>query len=269
MKRSGFTIIELIVATALMAILGTILIQTLVRNSQFVSKVEASMNARQAARAAMVIMTAELGMTSDSGLTAATAKSVTVRVPYAFGMACPTTTVLYASLVPTDSLMYASATPSGIAWRDSVGTYHFVTGIGVGGSGTTECVSDSIKTVPGGRNVHINNAGSIASGRIIYLFENITYSFEASTSMSGRTGLFRTNGAGTKVELLVPFDSSAGFGFLIGQNMTPTVVVPGDLNTVRGLELKLIGESYRDPQGSDEPAEFDLTTSVAFRNRGN
>ena len=136
-------------------------------------------------------------------------------------------------------------------------------------SSPSECTADSIKTIPGGLNVKIAGGSAIVSGRIIYLYENLTYSFEASTSMSGRTGLFRTDGGGTKVELLVPFDTASGFGFLIGQNMTPTSTVPVDLTTVRGLQLKLIGESYLDPQGSDEPEEFDLTTSVGFRNRTN
>lgn len=271
MRRTGFTLIELIVATVLMAILGTILVQTLVRNSKFVSQVEASMNARQAARAAMTIMTAEMGMVADSGLTAATAKSVTIRIPYAFGMACSSTgTDLYASLVPMDSLMYASAAASGVAWRDSTDSYHYLTGITVSTtSSPAQCSSDNIKTIPGGLNVKISGGSSISSGRILYLYENITYSFEASTNMTGRTGLFRTDGAGTKEELLVPFDSASGFGFLIGQNMTPTGTVPADLTTVRGLQLKILGESYRDPQGSSEPAKFDLTTSVAFRNRTN
>ncbi len=271
MRRSGFTLVELLVAIVIMAILGTILVQTLVRNSRFISQVEASMTARQAARAAMTIMTAELGMVSDSGLTAATAKSVTVRVPYAFGMACSSTGVnLYASLVPMDSLMFTAATASGIAWRDSSGTYRYVTGITVTtANNPAQCTGDSIKTIPGGLAVQIAQGNSIASGRIIYLYENIAYSFEASTSMTGRTGLFRTDGSGTKEELLVPFDTASGFGFLIGSSMTATAAVPGDLNTVRGLQLKLRGESYLDPQGSSEPSEFDLTTSVAFRNKEN
>ena len=97
----------------------------------------------------------------------------------------------------------------------------------------------------------------------------MTYSFEASTDLPGRIGLFRTDGSGDKEELLSPFAASAGFAFLIGPSLTSTTSVPGDLTTVRGLQLILTGESYRSPQGTDEPAEFNLTTSVIFRNRAN
>ena len=81
----GFTLPELLVATVVMGILGVALTGILVNDSRFVSKVDAMMNARQAARAAMNTMAVELQMVSNGGLTVATGKRVQARMPNAAG----------------------------------------------------------------------------------------------------------------------------------------------------------------------------------------
>lgn len=269
MKNRGFTLIELIVATVVMAILGTALTRMLIQDSQFVDKMDAMMAARQVARAAMSVMSLDFQMVTDGGLVAADPESVTVRVPYAFGMICGTTgSNTTASLVPQDSLVYADANPSGVAWRDVNGDYNFLTGITVAGSiDPSDCTADSIKVVPGGRLIVLTGASSVQSGRLFYLYETIKFSFEPSVDLPGKIGLYRTDGLGSKEELLAPFDTAAGFAFLMGQDMsTASTVLPAQLPAVRGLELQLIGESYFVPQGEAEPQTFDLRTSVAFRN---
>ncbi len=50
--RKGFSLIELLIATVVVAVLGSALTQMLIRNSRYVSRLEAMMSARQAARAA-------------------------------------------------------------------------------------------------------------------------------------------------------------------------------------------------------------------------
>lgn len=269
MNNRGFTLMELIVATIVMAILGTALTRILINDSQFVDKMDAMMAARQVARAGMSVMSLGFQMVTDGGLVAAEPESVTVRVPYAFGMICRTTgSNTTASLLPSDSLVYADANPSGLAWRDANGDYNFLTGLTVAGSSDpSDCTADSIKVVPGGRLIVLTGASSVQSGRLFYLYETIKYSFEPSVDLPGKIGLYRTDGLGTREELLAPFDTAAGFAFLMGQDMSVTSTVPlGQLNNVRGLELKLIGESYFIPQGEAEPQTFDLRTSVAFRN---
>ena len=114
----------------------------------------------------------------------------------------------------------------------------------------------------------MNNANALSVGDLFYLYESITYSFEPSTQLPGRVGLYRRDGSGFKEELLAPFDTSAGFAFLVNQDLTPSTTVPSDLSTVRGLQLKLVGASYFTAQGESEPEKFDLRTSVAFRNAG-
>ena len=130
MNRSGLTLVELVITMVVMAILGTALTRILIDDSRFVDRVDAMMAARQSARAAMNVMTVELQMVSSGGLVSAAVDSVTVRVPYAFGIACARwgqkTNV---SLMPADSAMYADATLSGLAWLDGTGAYNIITGV--------------------------------------------------------------------------------------------------------------------------------------------
>lgn len=269
MKRRGFTIIELIVTMTVMAILGTALIRMMVADSKFVSHIEGLMSARQGARAAMTVMTAELQGVANGGVTAATTTSITIRMPVAFGMTCNTQGQwTHLSVLPTDSAMLASASVTGLAWRDSSGTYNDVTGItfSMSGGSLGQCTADSVRVVSGGQVARARDAGGVASGVVFYVFEDITYSFESSGLVPGRTGLFRTDGSSTKEELLAPFDSTASFGFLVSQNLTPLDTVPSDLSTIRGLQLNLVGESYNNPQSRSEPAEFKLVTTIAFKN---
>ena len=115
----GFTLTEMLVATVVMSILGLAMTRMLISDTRFVSKVEAMMNARQAARAAMNTMAVELQMVSRGGLTFADRTNLQALVPYAFGVLCELQgDTRYAALVPTDSLMYSISTPTGIAWRN-------------------------------------------------------------------------------------------------------------------------------------------------------
>ena len=115
MTRRGMTLTELLVGMVVMAIIGTAIVRMVVNDARFVSSIDAMMNARQTARAAMNTMVAEMRMASSDGLMAAARDSVTVRVPYAFGMACNATTIGWTSnrivaVLPMDSVLYASAT---------------------------------------------------------------------------------------------------------------------------------------------------------------
>jgi prepilin-type N-terminal cleavage/methylation domain-containing protein len=278
MTRHGFTLTELIIGIVVMAIVGVGLTRILISNSRFVSRQDAMMEARGTSRAALQAMVTELHMVADSGLQAATRDSVTVRVPYTFGTACRTsggTTV--ASMMPTDSLMNASAVVGGMAWRDVLtGTYRSaITGIAVAPSANTAaCTADSIRVIPGGRLIGISGIpgpNTPPSGSLFYLYQTVTYKFATSVDVPARRGLWRQAGAAAYEELAAPFDTSARFSFLLGPFMrldTRTSVgsqVARD--SVRGLQLRLTGQSINPPQGDPRPYTFDLRTSVAFMNK--
>jgi prepilin-type N-terminal cleavage/methylation domain-containing protein len=270
-NRKGLTLTELMIAMVVVAILGTALVQMLVRNSRYVSRVDAMMNARQAARAAMNVVASNLRMITADGLLEASPKRVRVQVPYAWGVACLSvggTTTL--SLLPTDSLTYDHATPDGLAWWDATASkYQTISPItDLGTTDNTLCAGEGITTVPGGSFVSILTLGDWPwPGSVSYLYEDLIYEFKASTQLPGRVGL-HVEQNGIPNELLAPFDTSAGFMFLIGPDLTPQANPPGDLTTVRGLELKLVGASEAAPQGGEAPQTFDLRSKVLFVNRG-
>ena len=268
MTKRGFTLVELLVAVAVMAVLATALTRMLLTDSRFVSEQDAIMSARQSARAAHNVLGVELRMVSDGGLLAAASDSISVRVPYAFGMACNvSSTFRFASLMPADSLMYATATPTGIAERQANGSYTFREGISVAfESDSTPCTSAGIHVIPGGQVVSITPATAAPAGFVFYLYQTTSYKLAPSTDLPGRRGLWRKIGNGSYEEIVAPFDSSARFRFIVGSNPTPSDVPPADLSTVNGLELKIVTQSYVRPQGKSEYETFELPVHVIFQN---
>lgn len=265
MMRRGFTLIELLVTIVVFAILGMALARLMVGNSRFVGRQEAQLEARQTARAAMNVVVTELRMVSDGGLLGASADSVRVRVPYAFGVLCRSG---YALLAPPDSAAYAAAAPSGIAYQQTGGTYAFNGSVTVTGTtaSTTECDTDSLRLVPGGRRITLSSTSVAPAGTIFYLFQNVTYKFATSAALPGRRALWRNTSAGNE-ELLAPFASSARFAFLVGARLTVQTTVPTPLSLVRGLELRLTGESEDAPAGASAPTQFPLSPRVKFMNQ--
>jgi hypothetical protein len=204
---------------------------------------------------------------------AASRDSVRVRVPYAFGMVCRATTspaYTHAALLPPDSLSYASAQLAGIAWRDwrdTTGTYTFVSGISVSTASPSQCPSDSIRVVPGGLAIRIRPVVPAPLGSVFYLYQDVAYRFAPSAALPGRIGLWRRAGTAAAQELLSPYDTSAGFRCLVGAGLTPVNCPPvGGVSTVRGIELRLVGASERAAEGKTVPERFDLITKIPFLN---
>ena len=271
MNSRGFTLVELLVGTVVMAILGVALVRMLMSDSRFVSQQDAMMVARQTSRGALNMMSVELRMITDGGLVAARRDSVRAFIPYAFGVACAKTSSgqIVAALVPPDSLTYASAVVGGFAWQDSTGAYQTVSGVSVTGSASANtCAADSVFVVPGGKLVTISGISGPEPdpGTILYLYQDISYRFGGSIELPGRIALWRRVGW-VYEELAAPFDTAAKFRCLVGPQLTVVDCPPsGGLDEVRGLELVLVGASDLAPHGSTEPATFDLTTRIAFLN---
>lgn len=268
-SHAGFTLVELTVVMVVMAILGTALTRILISDSRFVDKVDAMMAARQAARAAMNVMSLELQMVGDSGVIEPTdANQVTFRVPIAFGVACGMQAGrTIAAMAPSDSATLAGASVSGLTF-DTSGVTRVITNFGVATSnGAGPCASNDINLLSGGWYARISRPNIIPIGTPFYFFEQVRYRFGNSTQLPGRRALFRVNGLGTTEELVAPFGDSAGFIFLVGDALERRTTPPTILDSIKGLELRLTGESYLTPQGETDPAEFDLRTAVVFRNK--
>ena len=278
--RQGFVLAELLVAMLIAAIIGVSLTQLVISQSRFVALQGAIMQARGGARAALNVMAADLRMVTDSGLVAAAPDSVTVRVPYAFGVACAQASGnVTVSLLPADSATYYSATASGYAWRDTTGSFVFVQPVTVSGSFGFVCtwpyVSPSITTLsaPGWSALAVavpndprRTPPGPPLGTVVYLYQLVQYAFAPSGQLPGRTGLWRTVlSTGQRDELVAPFDSSSGFQFL-DSSLTARPTPPANLDTVRGLRLVLVATSEQPPEGRAMPMPFNLTTNVVFRN---
>ncbi len=264
MTRRGFTLTELLVGMFVFAILATALARLITSNSRFVSRQEAMLEARQTARAAMAVVLPELRMVSDSGLIAASSNSITVRVPYAFGVLCQNG---YAVLAPPDSTVYATAAYGGIAYQQSSGAYAFDTTVTITGTTTqtSNCDADSIRAIAGGPRIRLS-ASPAPAGRLFYVFQTVTYSFAPSAELSGRRALWRRAGSGAAEELLAPFDTAARFAFLVGSRLKVQTAVPAQLSSVRGIELRFAAQSVATAEGTAAPDRFALYPRVHFRN---
>ena len=274
MNRRGFTLVELLVAVAVGGLLGVALTRLLVSDSKFVERQEAMLAARQTARTGLNWTAVELRMVGNGGLAVATPESVTVRIPYAFGITCDRFGNEHiVALAPSDSITYTGAVAEGLAWRQSDGSYVPVTGIGVSASANAApCVANGVSVAPGGRLVAVSGVPGGGPwrpppGAIAYLYHSVTYKFDASVDLPGRVALWRRAGNGPYEELAAPFDTASGFAFLTSTSITAQTTPPTNLGTVHGLEIRLIGASERVPRGAQAPTTFELITQLRFRNR--
>ncbi|HTX65268.1 MAG TPA: prepilin-type N-terminal cleavage/methylation domain-containing protein [Opitutaceae bacterium] len=275
--RRGFVLAELLVALVIAAVIGMALTQLVISQSRFVALQGGIMQARGGARAALNVLSNDLRMVSDGGLVAATTESVTVRVPYAFGVVCGQSGgATIVSLLPADSAAYATASISGYAWRDTTTAYVFTEPATVANAdvpltnctGATPPITTLTSTSWAARAVALApNDIRTATGTVVYLYQLVRYAFAPSSQLPGRVGLWRTVlASGQRDELVAPFDSTAGFQFLVGTGLNYLTAPPSDLTTVRGLRLLLVASSEQPPEGRTRPTIFTITTNVLFQN---
>lgn len=273
-RPRGFALVELIVALVIAGIIGIALARLIINQARFIGVQDGMMRARSAARAALSVMQDELRMVSDSGLRAASPDSITVRVPYLFGVACGYTggrTII--AEIPADSAAVAGAYSSGMAWRDSLGAWRFVepatlnNGAPAGSCWSNTPVIQVLSTASWAARTATATGTAPPVGSPVYFYQLVTYVFGPSVDQPGKRALWRAvPSAGLREELVAPFDTSARFEFLVGSVVTAQTTPPGNLNTVLGVRARLVAVSETVPQGRVEPLKFDLTTNLQFRN---
>jgi prepilin-type N-terminal cleavage/methylation domain-containing protein len=273
--RHGFTLVEVLIALTITALIGAALTSVLVTQSRFFDQQEKLSSARQVSRSALNMLMAELRMVETSGgVTAASPTAVTVNVPYAMGIACGTVlgVGVRATLLPVDTTIWNRVTPSGWAIRSAVtgpGSYDYnamgTLGQVLDASSTTTCSNAGI-AIPDGKLVTITPAPSftIEAGSALILYHQVSYSFAASASVPGRLALWRQAAGGSNEEIVAPFDDVARFRFLVVGSQAAQDAAPSDLTTLRGLEVVLDGVSERPSAAGADRAV--LTTAVFFRN---
>lgn len=271
-RPRGFSLAELVVALFLAGVIGLALARLVISQARFVAGQDGMLQARSTARAALNVLSADLRALTPGSLRAATRDSITVRVPYAFGVACQQggggTNV---SLIPGDSSIYNTATASGYAFRDSTGVWQFVEPATVAG-GTCAPTGPAITTLSAtgwaATVVKVSpNDLRTREGSLVYLYQIVRFALAPSTTLPGRLALWRTVvSTGSRDELAAPFDTGSTIQFLVGSRLMVRTTPPSVLDSVRGVRVRLIGQSERAPEGKSAPSRFDLSTNIVFRN---
>ncbi len=278
-SRKGMSIAELLIGMVILAIVGMGLTKVMSSQARYFDHQKTSNLARAVSRGPLNRVVSDLRMVEAAGgVMSASATAVTMRVPYAVGVVCgpgPTNTYTHISLLPVDSAMYSGPGYSGYAWRGGDGIYHYVDDNTTKEVGTlTVCNAAQVKslTAEGARIIRImpklDSAATV--GTPVFLYRKIRYSFAASTSVPGTTGLFRTRIEDNFTEeLSAPYDGTAKFRFFVGSSLTATATPPSNLATLRGLEMNMTGLSERTPTGSTQKKKAPFVTAVFFKNRLN
>lgn len=269
-RRSGLTIIELLVTLIVLAIVGGGMVRMLTSQAQFYEHQGAGRNARSISRAAVNVLLSELRMVEvPNGVVGANPAWVTLRVPYALGVYCGSPSgVSTIALLPADSAMLAEPGFTGYAWRSRLGPYNYVEG---GASLTNPvpgtCVAAGITPIAPRIGVTPVLPVGVDVGTVVMLTRRITYAFAPSAAIPGRTALWRrVDATGVREELAAPFDAAARFRFYRLSDNVAQDAVPA-LTDIRGFELVLDGASEASPRTTGAPQRAPLTTSVFFRNR--
>jgi prepilin-type N-terminal cleavage/methylation domain-containing protein len=279
--RRGFTLIELVVGVVIFAIVGALCTKLLTVQGKFFDRQGMGNAARNVSRASLNRVVSDFRMIeATGGVIAASATSLTIRVPFAIGIICKNlpggATAL--SLLPVDSTTYVNAGFYGYAWRNSsTGVYTYVENPATEANGVVaDCTSVNVTAVPNGRTVQITPAAPVNAGlgTPVFLYSKIKYEFKASTAVPGKLGLYRTtiapNGTTTQEELVAPFANTAHWEFYtINGGTVPQAAVPGNLADIRGLDLHLDGTSESIAPGRTTVEQAPFTTAVFFKNRTN
>jgi prepilin-type N-terminal cleavage/methylation domain-containing protein len=270
-KRRGFTLTELLITVVLLGILGAGITNMLSSQMRFFQRSTGARNARAVTRNAVNFMRNEMRMIEPRGITAATATSITVSVPYRLGVHCSAST---GTFVPLDSVINATAVYAGYMWRDTAaaGIWTYVPSTGALAAGNaTSCTAANpgMSEITGGTLYIVSPALVAPPAAPMMLYQTITYSFAPSTLVPGRTALWRTVTGGSAEEIAVPFDAGSTIRFYVNGGTTSQTAVPGTLNTITGIEFDMTAESERSSPGTNAPETSASRVSIFFRNSVN
>ena len=284
LRRSGFSLLELLVAMVVTAVLGMALVRTMMFSNRYVNRLEYGREARGTVRAALNLASSELRMVSaNTGIETATVTSLTLRVPFRVGLACTSTAgipgVLVATFMPADtSIAGSSLGYNGFGHLQSTGEYAYVNSSftpTTGANSSCTLPPASLSLVPGSAvlvTTGVSLATPIAPATPVILWRRVRYAFAPSVVNPGRTAFWRhqldnNNAIILSEELAAPLHERSRFGFFINNDRVSSDTLPTALADLRGIELRLSGESARIARGTTQAEQSRLRMSIFFLNR--
>lgn len=266
MRRRGLSLVEILIAIVLLGIVGAGISRMLSSQLRFFARGTNARDARTVSRNALNLTRSELRMVEPNGIVGASEDSLRVRLPYLMGLYCSANT---ATFVPTDSLTLATVQYGGYAFRDTASgaPYSYVTGAAVPSTGNAaDCTGVGLTAIPAGPVLSVTPAlAGVATSAPFFLWQTVTYRFAPSSLVPGRLALWRQAGTAAAEEVAVPVDTASRFNFYTDSIASETAV-PSPLNTMRGIEILLFGESERTSPGRDAPEQALQRVSIFFRN---
>lgn len=261
---AGFSLVELLVATVLAAIIGGAVLSLILRQNQFYAQHGEYVYAEQTVRATGELVAAELRMAAPADLLAATADSVAIRYDTYQAVVCEEASgVDEATLFVFDSvtnanlqgtLGYAVSAPA-----DSAHTYDdgWSPTVDITGTAKTTCTDRGAPDVADGWRYRTlagwssSSLGGVpARGSYVRKYGELSYHFDPSSFASG-TALWRNN-----QELVSPFQSGAAFSYVMAGG--DTLSAPATLEDVRGIRITATAFGEDDAR-VDATRELDFT----------
>lgn len=290
-RRRGFSLPELLISMVMVGLIGLVLTRLIVNQSRSSNREVLQRGARGVSRGALNIMMAELRVAEQSSAFSAvtagnapapSATQLAINVPWAIGIRCSATEAL---MMPVDSVIGAigRANNRGIGVRDpGTGEYTIQPNVGViAHANFVPCTAAGItatgaNAMPGMTPYTVLGTG-MATGGVgtpVMFYYQVRYTFKASTSVPGRTGLFRQvfswSSAEAEEELVAPFGAGSGFQYYRGTNRMPgpaPAPTTENLRDIAGIQINLVGQSERNAQGMANPEAANVSTAIFFRNR--
>ncbi len=282
----GFSLVELLVAMVIGAVIGTAMIRVLLTQNMFIREQRSWSESRIVATSSLGLLQSEMRMAEvrrdlSTGITQATATVFEFYMPVAFGVACGTSTAL---IQPYDSLrltlsQYGGKQFDGYATRQATGAYNYYPQSGsswltIPSSSYSECQNaPAMAVLPSLTPVKLASgswSGYLARGNALMFFDKVRYRIAASQTYSGKLALYRKFGAAAapdSVEIVAPLDTGARFRYYIGNSDdVPEDTVPTNLTRIRGLQIALPGMSQNTTGFQTTRDVTRLVTSIFFRN---
>lgn len=276
-SRSGFTLVEALVALTLSTVLVGLVTSVFIAQSDLYDDVVRRSDAHADARSVVDLMAGDVRGASEGSFVVAASDRMVLRVPVTVGMVCDIQGSGVSTYLPRAEAGLDTASVSGYAFRDAAGEWSYVSDTWNGlydtsGTGVKDdCGIAGMDTtaIPAAHFVALGGPGShtyAREGAAILLHRDLELRIGTSVLDPTRVGLFRGTSGTTLVEVASGLGSGSGLEYRVRGDDTFTSSVSGsDLAEIHAV--RLTAEAVSPPAGAGlEPFAYRLTRVVPIRN---